>query len=64
MRGYILTYSRFKRENVCQLWVLDRTDVNFCVRSTSQWDFWGDADGQFIYMLELDEQTCITDTDL
>ena len=34
MRGYILTYSKFYRENICQLWILNRVDLNFCVRST------------------------------
>ena len=34
MRGYILTYCRFQRENVYQLWVLNRGDLNFSVRST------------------------------
>ena len=34
MRGCALTYSRLKMENICQLWVLKRRDLNFCVRST------------------------------
>ena len=33
MCGYILTYSRLWRGNICQLWV-KRTDLNFCVCST------------------------------
>ena len=31
MHGYILTYFRLYRENICQLWVLNRGDLNFCV---------------------------------
>ena len=34
MRGYVLAYSRLKRENICQLWLLNRLDLNFCVRRT------------------------------
>ena len=29
---YVLTDSRLKRENICQLLVLNRGDLNFCVR--------------------------------
>ena len=36
MRGYILTYCRFYKENICQLWGFNREDLNFCVRSTTQ----------------------------
>ena len=34
MRGYILTYSRLLRENICQLWVLNRGGFNFCICSS------------------------------
>ena len=41
MYGRILTNSRLQRENFSQLWVLNRGDLNFCVRSTplrrSEW---------------------------
>ena len=33
MLGYILTYSKLQMENICQLLVLNRRDLNFCVRS-------------------------------
>ena len=32
--AYVATYSKFYRENICQLGILNRVDLNFCVRST------------------------------
>ena len=31
MLGYILTYSMLLRENICQLWVFNRGDLNIYV---------------------------------
>ena len=33
MHSYILTYSRLKRYNLWELWVLSSRDLNFCIRS-------------------------------
>ena len=36
--GCILTHSRLKCENICQLLVLNRRDLNFWVHSSPLWD--------------------------